>query len=112
MTNEELNTKLYQQMSEELDEYKDELLSMPSAEALEHAYAYTVKQDIVLAMEELNLSDKQCKALLQESNPLEKVFERWENHESHYMDDIRDMIECTAIEKYRDDFLKSERDSR
>lgn len=24
MTNEELNTKLYQQMSEELDEYKDE----------------------------------------------------------------------------------------
>ena len=28
MTNEELNTKLYQQMSEELDEYKDKLLSM------------------------------------------------------------------------------------
>lgn len=112
MTNEELNTKLYQQMSEELDEYKDELLSMPSAEVLEHAYAYTVKQDIVLAMEELNLSDKQCKALLRENNPLEKVFERWENHESHYMDDIRDMIECTANENCRDDFLKSERDSR
>lgn len=88
------------------------LLSMPSAEALEHAYAYTVKQDIVLAMEELNLSDKQCKALLRESSPLEKVFERWENHESHYMDDIRDIDRMHSKRKCRDDFLKSERDSR
>ena len=112
MTNEELNTKLYRKMSEKLEEYKDELLSMPSAEVLEHAYAYTVKQDIVLAMEELNLSDKQCKALLHESDPLEKVFERWENHESHYMDDIRDMIECTANEKIRDTFVMSKCESR
>lgn len=112
MTNEELNTKLYQQMSEELDEYKDELLSMPSAEVLEHAYAYSVKQDILFAMEEIDLPDKQCKALLRESHPLEKVFERWENHESHYMEEIRDMIECTANEKIRDEFLKSKRDPR
>lgn len=112
MTNEELNTKLYRQMSDELEEYKDELLSMPSAEILKHAYAYTVKQDIVLAMEELDLSDKQCKALLSGNSPLEKVFERWENHESHYMDDIRDMIEYTANEKIRDTFVLSKRDSR
>lgn len=112
MTNEELNTKLYRQMSDEFEKYKDGLLSMPSAEILEHAYAYTVKQDIVLAMEELDLSDKQCKALLSENSPLEKVFERWENHESHYMDDIRDMIECTANEKIRDTSVISKRDSR
>lgn len=112
MTNEELNTKLYQKMSDEFDSYKAELLSMPAEEMLEHAYAYTVKQDVVFAMEALELSDKQCKALLSEENSLEKVFARWENHESRYMDDIRDMIESTANEKIRDDFQKSKGDSR
>ena len=112
MTNEELNTELYRRMSEEFEKYKDGLLGLPSEEILEHAYAYTVKQDILFAMEEMTLSDKQCNALLSEEHPLEKVFNRWENCESFYMDDIRDNIECHANEVLRDEFLKTRRDAR
>jgi len=45
MTNEELNAELYHKISDEFEAYKNELLSLPSNEILEHAYAYTVKQD-------------------------------------------------------------------
>lgn len=112
MTNEELNTKLYQRMSDEFDCYKEELLGLPSEEILEHAYAYIIKQDILYAMEEMDLPDKECKALLFEEKPLEKVFDRWENHEWFYMDEIRDMIHCTANENLRDEFLKNRHDAR
>jgi len=112
MTNEQLNTNLYFKMSSEFSKYEAELLDLPSKEILEHAYAYTVKQDILLAMEEYNLPDKACKALLAEKNSLETVFSRWENHEGHYMDEIRDVIECAANERMRDDFLKARKDAR
>ncbi len=112
MTNEELNSALYKKLSNEIDQYKSELFSMPAEEILKCAYAYAMKEDIVFAMEELNLSDKQCKALLSEQNALDKIFSHWENHESRYMDDIRDMIECTANEKIRDNFVRSKCESR
>ena len=112
MTNEELNTELYRKMSDEFEKYKEELLGLPSEEILEHAYAYTVKQDILFAMEDHDLSDKQAAVLLKSEHPLEDVFSRWENHEGHYMDEIRDIIDCTANEKLRDEFLKSQREAR
>ena len=112
MTNEELNTELYRKMSDEFEKYKEELLGLPSEEILEHAYAYTVKQDILFAMEEYDLTDKQASALLKSEHPLEDVFSRWENHETFYMDEIRDMIDCTANEKLRDEFLKTQREAR
>ena len=64
MTNEELNTELYRKMSDEFEKYKEELLGLSSEEILEHAYAYTVKQDILFTMEEYDLSDKQAAVLL------------------------------------------------
>lgn len=38
MTNEELNTALYQKMFDEQERYSDRLLSMSPAEVLDHAY--------------------------------------------------------------------------
>lgn len=112
MMHEALNRALYNKLSDELERYRSELLSMPAEEILKCAYPYAVKEDIVFAMEDFKLSVEQCKALLSEKNALKKVFSRWENHESRYMDDIRDMIECTANEKIRDDFVSSRCESR
>jgi len=112
MTNEELNAELYHKISDEFEAYKSELLSLPSNEILEHAYAYTVKQDIVLSLEYNDVSDKQAKVLLKSEHPLEDIFSRWENHEGHYLEEIQDIIVCTANEKLRDEFVKSQRDSR
>ena len=62
MTNEELNTALYKKVFAEQEKYREWLLSQPPNEILNHCYEYTVREDIVLALEEYDLSDKQCKA--------------------------------------------------
>ena len=46
MTNEELNTALYQKMFAEQKTYREWLLSQPSEEILNHTYEYTVREDI------------------------------------------------------------------
>ena len=73
MTNEELNTALYKKVFAEQEKYREWLLSQPPDEILNHCYEYTVREDIVLALEEYDLSDKQCKALLKSPSPIADV---------------------------------------
>ena len=70
MTNEELNTALYQKMFDEQERFRDELLSMSPAEVLDHAYEYTVREDLLLTLEYHDLEDGQAKALLKLKEPL------------------------------------------
>ena len=88
MTNEELNTALYKKVFAEQEQYREWLLSQPPNEILNHCYEYTVREDIVLALEEYDLSDKQCKALLKSPCPLADVFAAWEDRETSYMEEI------------------------
>ena len=112
MTNEELNTALYQKMFDEQEAYRSELISMPPEQILEHAYAYTVREDILLSMEYNDLSDSQAKELLKSKTPLSDIFSKWENHETDYMGEIRDMIESHADSLIRDAKAKANRDAR
>ena len=64
MTNEELNTALYKKMFAEQEKYREWLLSQPPNEILNHCYEYTVREDIVLALEEYDLSDIYARSVL------------------------------------------------
>lgn len=79
MTNEELNTRLYEKMFEEQEKYRGWLLSQPPEEILNHTYEYTVREDILMTLEVNNLSDKQCRALLKSPCPLGDVFKDFES---------------------------------
>lgn len=105
MTNEELNTALYKKVFAEQEQYREWLLSQPLNEILNHCYEYTVREDIVLALEEYDLSDKQCKALLKSPSPLADVFKDFEKRETDHMDNIRDTIECRANTVVKSDSL-------
>ena len=96
MTNEELNTKLYEKMFAEQEQFRDWLLSQPPAEILNHAYEYTVREDILLSLEYNNLEDGQARALLRSGKPLKQIFERWENQEILYMDAVWDAVQEQA----------------
>ena len=63
MNSNEKNTALYEKMAAEQDTFRDWLKSQSPEEVLNHAYEYTVREDIVMAMEELELSDAQAQAL-------------------------------------------------
>lgn len=90
------NALLYDKMKAEQDQYRDWLLALPPEEILNHTYEYTMKADIVMCMEELELSPKQAKALLRSSCPLDDVYNEFKDREVEHMDTIRDSIETEA----------------
>ncbi len=51
MSNEKLNTKLYEMMFAEQEKYREWLLSQPSEEIINHTYEYTMREDILLSVE-------------------------------------------------------------
>ena len=74
MNTNDLNTALYEKMATEQDKFRDWLKSQPPEEVLNHAYEYTIREDIVMAIEELELTDTQAQALLESSLPLAEIF--------------------------------------
>ena len=93
MTNEELNTRLYEKMFAEQEQFRDWLLSQPPAEILNHAYEYTVREDILISLEYNDLEDSQARALLKSGKPLKQIFERWEDKETSHMENIWDTVQ-------------------
>ena len=96
MNTNDLNTALYEKMAAEQDKFRDWLKSQPPEEVLNHAYEYTIREDIVMAMEELELTDTQAQALLESPSPLADVYRYFEKLETGHMDVIRDSIESRA----------------
>ena len=92
----DLNTALYEKMAAEQDKHRDWLKSQSPEEILYHTYEYTVREDIVMAMEQLELTDAQAQALLDSPTPLADVYRYFEKLETGYMDVIRDSIENRA----------------
>lgn len=96
MTNEKLNTALYEKMFAEQETYRAWLLSQPPEEILNHAYEYTVREDILMTLEFHDLPDAQVKAMLKSHSPLSDVFQDWEKKETGYMDDVWAAVEERA----------------
>ena len=95
MDAEKLNQALYDKMSAEQGQYRDWLLTQPPEDILKHAYGYAMREDILMEMEELDLSEKEAAALLESSTPLADVYEDFRNREGH-MDRVRECIEDLA----------------
>lgn len=105
MSNEELNTALYNKMFNEQKTYETWLKSLPTDEALTHAYEYCVREDILLALEYNDLDDDLARALLGSTTPLKDVFRSYENTSSDYMEIVFACIENQArdvIQKQRE----------
>lgn len=96
MTSEELNTAIYEKMAAEQSAYRDRLLTLPPDEILQHAYEHAVRQDILFAMEDLELQPEQCRALLKSPSPVADILKDFEKLELGYMDAIRDCIDGWA----------------
>lgn len=90
------NALLYEKMKAEQDKYRDWLLTQEPAEILNHTYEYTMREDIVMAMEELELMPKQAKALMKSPCPLDDVYKEFQDREVEHMNTIRDSIETRA----------------
>ena len=95
MDAEKLNQALYEKMAAEQEQYRLVLLGQTPEEVLNHAAEYAIREDILMEMEELDLSPKEAAALLESSTPLADVYEDFRNRDGH-MDRVRECIEDLA----------------
>lgn len=107
MNTEELGGLLYQRVAAEQEQYRKWLLGQPPDEILHHAYEYNIREDVVLELEELELTAAQTKALLQSPSPLADIYKAWEKTETSHMEDIRGVIESRA-----DDVIRAKREQQ
>lgn len=106
------NNLLYEKMKAEQDKFREWLLAQQPSEILNHTYEYTMREDIVMCMEELELSQKQAKALYKSRSPLSDAYEEFKDREVEHMDTIRDSIETEADKSIHREKAKSGWESR
>ncbi len=96
MTNEELNTALYKKMFAEQEKFEDWLLFQSPREILNHAYEYTMREDILLSLEYNDLTSDQAAALLASPSPLDDLYHQYEKMETSHMEEIWSCFENRA----------------
>ena len=101
MTSEKMHTALYERFCAEQDNYRAWLLKQPPEEILRHSYEYTIREDIVMMMEDAELSPQQAAALLWKDTTLGDIYRDFTKLETGDMDMLRDTVENRA-----DDILR------
>ena len=96
MTNEEMHTALYEKFRAEQDNYRAWLLKQTPEEILNHSYEYTVREDIVMTMENIELCPEQAAALLWKGTTLSAIVKDFTKVETGYMDIISETVENKA----------------
>lgn len=103
MNREELNEALYEKMAAEQNTFRDWLKGQSAGVVLDHAYEYTIREDILLAMEDLVLPERQAELMLASPSPLADVFKDFRDMETEHMDNVR-----FAVENRGDHLVKQE----
>ena len=80
------NKVLHDMMARELNDYRSWLLQQPPETILNHAYKYTVCEDILLAAKGLNLSSNQTDALVSIPFPLLSTYKKVYDMEAGFTD--------------------------
>lgn len=105
MSNEKLAAELHKKAAAEQEIYRDRLYAMPTKEALEHAFEYVTRENILMALESPEMEDVQIRALLASSTPLNDIFQYYDNQDFTLMEGIR-----KSIAELADDTLTQWRD--
>ena len=107
------NTQLYQKMYAEQEQYKAYLLTLPSAEILEHASEYICRENILIAMEDNDLNNARATALLKSSTPLADVYNTYAGWEhSRQQQEIWNAVEARSGEVLRAESAAARRAER
>lgn len=95
-TNKKLLNALQKKMSAEQDEFRDWLLTQPPEEILNHTFEYSVREDIVMLMDQTGLSNSQLRLLLASPAPLGDVYKVFSNLDMSLVDTLQSCMEASA----------------
>ena len=96
ISTEQLSKAVYDKMYAEQQEFRKSLLGMEPQDILDQAYVYAVREDILCAMENTELSMRQAYALLATETPLAQVYKFYLTKDTDYMEHIHDSLEDFA----------------
>ena len=99
MDERKLNDALFAQMFAEQQDYRAWLMTLPPDEILDHAAEFVVREDILVELEAFDLPADQAAALLASPTSLADIDREWGKVDTHYMEDIRDVIENLAEDR-------------
>ena len=110
-TKDELETKLYEKMSQENEVFLAEMKTQSPDEIISHAYEIACRDNLLFLFEdETGLSERQLAVLNEFEHPLSQLYTDWLSRDTDEMDAFRDSIASCANdilrkrteEKYRD----------
>ena len=99
MDERQLNDALFAKMFAEQQDYRAWLITLPPDEILDHAAEFVVREDSVVELEAFDLPADQAAALLASPTSLADIYREWGKVDTHYMEDIRDVIENLAEDR-------------
>ena len=78
--------------AKEQEEYREWLKRHPPANILFMAQEYVIREDILYALNEMELSYEQARYLLKLPKPITEILKVYQNIETDHMDDIRKSV--------------------
>ena len=86
---EKLHAELFDKMQEEQRVYIEDLKTKTPDEILNHAYEYLIREDFLEEMENINLKERQIRAILATETPLADLYRKWIDTEDPHKEDIK-----------------------
>ena len=91
-----MNANLYGKMEETFQDFTNWLLKQSPEVILDHAYEYSIKENILLVFEYNDLEETQVKALIAVDDPLDLLYNHLEDSATISLEALRSLIEEKA----------------
>lgn len=109
---EKLHAELFEKMQEEQRVFVEKLKTKAPDEILHQAYEYVIREDFLDEMENINLNERQIRAMLGTDTPLADLYRKWIDTEDPHMEDIRCTINNYSTEEAERLGIKEKRRDR
>jgi len=90
------NDLLYEKVQAEYDAFIEELKRMTPEQVIERAYEKVTKENMVMAIQDKELTYTEAKALCREKYPLDRMYREWLDTDVSGMQMLKDSIDDTA----------------
>ena len=95
----ELTTRLYETASHEFDVFLRSMKAQTTEYIIDHAYELSVKQDMVMLLEEHNFPPQELEILAALEHPLDVIYSDWLQRDDSRMEDLGNTFEHHAVQK-------------
>lgn len=101
-TKEQLAQQLYDRASQKLDAYIADLKTQTPDQIIDRAYEVSVKQDMLMVLEEHEFPQHELEELCKLEHPLDVIYNDWLHQDDSRMEELHRTIQDYAVQRLRD----------